>query len=115
MVAVMVGLQREVDDDFDVAGPPLERLMPSRERYAPRDQRGKPGRVGPLERLRRHAVMRAVGVDRPEHHIVAKHQRAVEAADVETHRVVGAEPEQADDAAWGRAFDGCGDDAWRAG
>src|SRR5262245_42111649 len=56
----------KIDDNLDVVRPVLERLAPARERNAARDQGPEPRLVGLCQRLCRHLVVAAVGVDSAE-------------------------------------------------
>src|SRR5215213_11326218 len=73
----------EVDDDLDVAGPAFQRLAPALERNAARDHASEPILVGARQRIGRHLIVPAVGVDAAEHDVVVEHERAVEAADID--------------------------------
>src|SRR6185312_17572112 len=89
----------EIDHDFDVARLPLQGLLPLGQRDAPRDQPREPAFVGLRQRLGGHPVVRAVGVDRAENYIVVENEGAVEMADVELDVLIGAESDEANDAA----------------
>src|SRR5262245_62233599 len=88
----------EIDDDLDLALAVLERLAPAFDRDGARDQPAEPILVRARERCRRHLVMPAVGIDRPEYDVVVKHYGAVEAADIEVVHLSGlGDAGQADD------------------
>src|SRR5216683_1128308 len=98
----ILNLLLEIDDDLDVAFPVLQRLAPARQRYAARDQAPEPVLVGARERVGRHLVMPAIGVDGAEHGVVVEHRGAVEATDIELEDLAGlGDPGQADDAGGG--------------
>src|SRR5262249_60990998 len=88
----------EIDDDLDLAFAVLERLAPAFDRDRARDQPAEPILVRARKRGRRHLVMPAVGIDRPEYDVVVKHYGAVEAADIEVEHLSGlGDAGQADD------------------
>ena len=68
-----------------------------------------------MQRVRRHLVVHAVGVDGAEHDVVVEHRDAIEAPDVERRLVVAADAGEADDAARRRAAEHAGDHRRRAG
>src|SRR6516164_1126477 len=75
-----------------------ERLAPAFDRDGARDQPAEPILVRARKRGRRHLVMPAVRIDRPEYDVVVKHYGAVEAADIEIEHLSGlGDAGQADD------------------
>src|SRR5918995_2353032 len=100
----------EVEDDLDVVGLLLERLLEVLERQAAGDHALEPGAVGARERLGSQRVVAQVGVDRPEYHVVLEHYVAVEVAEVERERPPARRyAGQADDAVGGVVGDRLGD------
>src|SRR5262249_7710215 len=79
----------EIDNDLDLAFAVLERLVPAFDRDGACDQPAKPILVRARERGRRHLVMPAIGIDRPEYDVVVKHYGAVEAADIHVEHLSG--------------------------
>src|SRR5579863_9975799 len=93
----------KIDDDFDSLRLVLERLRPLLDRYAPRDQFGKPALVGALQNIDGVVVMLTIGIDAAEHGIVVEHHGAIEQTYVDVQGLAGRrDADQADDAA------GCG-------
>ena len=78
--------------------------------------RREPALVGVSERVHRHLVMKAIGIDRAEDRVVLEHQGAVELADVELTLVPGLrDSEQANDAGGRGSAEHVADDARHAG
>jgi len=101
---------------FDVVGAPVERLGPSGERHAPRDQALEPVVVGPCQRIGRRPEVAVVGVDRPERDIVLEHDLVVERADVDAEcSPARRHARQAHDGAGGGRLDRLDDDLGRPG
>src|SRR5262245_64800192 len=80
----------EIDDDLDVAFAVLERLAPAFDRDRARDQPAKPFLVRVRERGRRHLVVAAIGIDRPDYDVVVKHTGTVEVAAIRVRPLFGA-------------------------
>src|ERR1700730_2338997 len=74
---------RKIHDDLDIALAMLERLAPTLERDPACDQPREPALLRGYERIGRHLIVPAVGVDGADHGVVGEHHGAVETTDVE--------------------------------